>query len=317
VQHADQGCVTYDGTVKWLPGFLMLACGCGRLGFDGVGGSNPAGDGPLGDGRPSDIGELGSFGPPTQQGVLGSPRADQGPTLTGDLLEIYFSSNRNSQNNYDIFVAKRATATSAWGTPTEVVELASASYDMAPEISTDGLTLWYASERGTPAGGADIWVTTRASRSSGWAAPVRDATLSTTGYDIDPALGDDGLTMTLTSDGNGGALAAIYIATRATPSSAWNAPVLVPELDTSDRESAGSLRSAGRVLYLGHEVATNNFEIYTAVRTSATSAFAAPVLVDTINSAQLDFDAWVSLDERTMFFSSSRSGDLEIYEAQR
>src|SRR4029079_11599378 len=126
---------------------------------------------------------------------------------------IYFGSARNCGNCFDIFVATRTSATAPWGTPTELTALTNAAKDMAPEITPDGLTLYYASERQSPPGGSDIWMTTRPDRTSAWASPARETNLSTAGYDTDPALSDDGLTMMLTSDGAGGSGAAIYIST--------------------------------------------------------------------------------------------------------
>ncbi|HEY5949709.1 MAG TPA: hypothetical protein VIV40_29645 [Kofleriaceae bacterium] len=308
--------------MRWLGLGPLLCCAC-RIGFDplgvgGVGDIDASGDGIVTT-EFRDASPLPAFNPPIQQTALSSARDDQGPSLTADLLEIYFYSGRNCGNCYDVFVAKRATATSAWGTPTEVTELTNAAWDMAPEISPDGLTLWWASERSSGAGVSDIWVTTRPDRTSAWATPMRETNLSTPGYDLDPALSDDGLTMTLTSDGpSSGTIASdLYISTRATLTSPWSTPVPISELNTSVHESAGSLRSGGHLLYMGRETTAGKFDIHVAARQSATTPFSPPVLLDNVNGPQLDFDAWLSADEHTMFFASDRTGNMEIYEATR
>src|SRR5689334_18078295 len=66
---------------------------------------------------------------------------DDDPTLPSDMLEMYF--NRNT----DIYVTTRADLASAWATPTLVTQLSSASAETTPEISYDGLTIWFASDR--------------------------------------------------------------------------------------------------------------------------------------------------------------------------
>lgn len=310
--------------MRWW-GFALMLAACGRVGFgtpddqssDGAGSSADAPDGDttlmtLGDGA-----VLAPFGAPMEQTALASTRDDQMPSLTADMLEIYFGSSRNCGNCFDVFVATRTSVTAAWGTPTEMTALTNAARDMAPEITPDGLTLYYASERQQPAGGSDIWFTTRPDRTSAWASPQRETNLSTAGYDTDPALSDDGLTMMLTSDGAGGTGAAIYMATRASLTSPWGTPVLVSELDSPLHDSAASLRDGGHTLYMAREVSTGQMDIFYATRTSATTPFGTPVLLANVNGGPLDFDAWVSADQHTLYFASDRSGTMKIYEATR
>src|SRR5690349_20008434 len=74
---------------------------------------------------------LGPWGLPT---ALFPGGGDDDPTLTGDLLELYF--NRNS----DIYTSTRASVTDAWGTPALVTELSTVYNETTPEITYDGLT---------------------------------------------------------------------------------------------------------------------------------------------------------------------------------
>lgn len=306
-------------------GLVLVLAACGRVGFgmpedqasDGAEARTDAADG---DGTLMTLGDgavLAPFGAPMEQTALASARDDQMPSLTADLLEIYFGSARNCGNCIDIFVATRTSVTAPWGTPTELTALTNAAKDMAPEITPDGLTLYYASERQQPAGGCDIWYTTRPDRLSAWAAPQRETNLSTAGYDTDPALSDDGLTMMLTSDGAGGTSAAIYMSTRASLTSPWSTPLLVSELDSPLHDAAASLRDGGHTLYMAREVTTGQMDIFYATRSSSTTPFDTPVLLPNVNGGPLDFDAWVSADQRTLFFASNRSGTMKIYEATR
>jgi hypothetical protein len=304
------------GVMRWLAGILLLA-GC-RIGFDELGGGGTAGDGSSGDGNgsaSSDSGELGAFGAPMQHTVLGSMRDDQGPSPTGDLLEIYFYSNRSCPSCYDLFVATRASVLEPWGAPIVITQLSSASVDASPEVSADGLTVWFASERDTPSGGSDIWVSTRADRASSWGIPTREPNLSTAGYDTDPSLSDDGLMMTLTSDGSGDVLGDILVSTRPSLGAPWSVPVPLAELNTTVLESAGSVRDGAHVIFFARQA--GEFDIYVSTRELTSGPFGAAVLLDNINSAQIDFDAWVSHDLRTLYFSSERTGTMEIFEATR
>ena len=296
---------------------LVLALGACRIGFDELFPGAVPGDAVGGDSGGGED-ELGPFGMPIQHGMLGGNADDKHPSLTADQLEIYFDTTRGCGACYDVYMATRASLTSPWSTPVEVDSLINISPDYTPEVSPDGLTLWFASERSNPAGGSDIWVATRTARTQPWGTPTRETSLSTAGYDSAPSLGDDGLTMTLTSDGAGGQAADIYIATRATTTSPWSTPMPLAELNTAALDSAGPIRDGGRQIFFDRETAPGQFDIYLATRATTAGAFEAAAVVENINDGTArDIDAWVSADMRTIFFASERSGNLEIYEAKR
>ncbi|WP_437616807.1 hypothetical protein WMF20_23120 [Sorangium sp. So ce834] len=86
---------------------------------------------------------------------------DEDPTLTGDLLEIHFMSERGTSQ--DIWISRRADQDSPWETPTlDLAEnLDTEDNDDTPAISNDGLRMWFF--RGS-AERAGIWMSERASR---------------------------------------------------------------------------------------------------------------------------------------------------------
>ncbi len=90
---------------------------------------------------------------------LGTP-ANDNPTLTSDLLEIFFTSNRDNAST-DVWTARRASPADPFGTVTLVSEASSPSFETSSAISSDGLTLWFGSDRLGGLGGLDIWVTQR------------------------------------------------------------------------------------------------------------------------------------------------------------
>jgi Tol biopolymer transport system component len=93
------------------------------------------------------------------------------PSVTRDLLELYFVSNRNGQNS--LYVARRAAATEAFGDP-QPVSLSfdtSESLEASPWLSDDGLTLYFSSDRPGGQGLNDIWQATRPSRDEPFANP--------------------------------------------------------------------------------------------------------------------------------------------------
>src|SRR6185369_12212771 len=86
------------------------------------------------------------FATPVLVPELASPSRTDNPTLTGDLLEIYFTTDRVSGNG-DVWFATRATATAPFGTPAPVTVVNGDSFETSSAISTDGLTLWFGSDR--------------------------------------------------------------------------------------------------------------------------------------------------------------------------
>lgn len=81
---------------------------------------------------------------------------DGWPYLTDDELTIYFSSD--AAGSIDLWTATRANKTDPFGPAVlvEVVNSPATEYDA--EISADGTTLWFASDRN---GNFDIYVATR------------------------------------------------------------------------------------------------------------------------------------------------------------
>jgi len=96
---------------------------------------------------------------------------DEDPTLTADLLQIYFTSRRpGGSGNGDIWFATRASRTLPFDidtlNPAVGEEVNSEYQELSPAISRDGLTLWLASDRPGGLGGLDIWQTERSSRNA-------------------------------------------------------------------------------------------------------------------------------------------------------
>ena len=110
----------------------------------------------------------GSFGLPTVLSELNSPCSDTRPSIRSDGLEIFFFSNRavpggaGCANNTDLWVAKRDTVSQVWYTPENLGPVVNSdSNDQQAYISSDGRTLYFASNRPGGLGLLDLYVTTR------------------------------------------------------------------------------------------------------------------------------------------------------------
>jgi Tol biopolymer transport system component len=100
-------------------------------------------------------GEPVNLGPP----VNSSYYKEAGPRISADDLSLFFVSNRpGGYGDKDLWVSTRATTKGAWGKPVNLGSTVnSPSLDGAPNISADGLTLFFVSGRPGGYGGWDLW----------------------------------------------------------------------------------------------------------------------------------------------------------------
>ncbi|MHC4539344.1 MAG: TolB family protein, partial [Planctomycetota bacterium] len=138
-------------------------------------------------------GELVNLGP-----VVNSSAPDDAPDVSADGLALLFGSSRpGGSGGDDIWVSTRATTEDDWGTPVNLgPTVNSPASDSSPSISTDGLTLYFASQRPGGYGGRDVWVTTRATKEDDWGTPVNlGPTVNSSAHDNGPCIWADGRTL--------------------------------------------------------------------------------------------------------------------------
>ena len=107
----------------------------------------------------------GSFGPAVLVTDLSSPRGDSRPSIRHDGLEIFFQSNRVGSIGLsnDLWVATRDSTLDAWSTPVNLGPTINTAFsEQNPYLSSDGKTLFFASDRPGGFGGPDLYMTTRA-----------------------------------------------------------------------------------------------------------------------------------------------------------
>lgn len=259
------------------------------------------------------------FSPPVLVAALSDSNAiDEDPTLTGDLRELFFMSTRAGDR--DIWTSRRDSADADWGLPTRVTELDSPASDWAPAVSLDGLRLWFASDR-DDVGRGQLWRATRASRAAAWDPPSPVAELASGSVDFAPAVDATETTLLMSSDrvnaaaAVGGADFDIYVATRAAAGAPWGWPAPVPGINSGNDEYDPFVAQAGLVVFFT-SMRSGMGDLYWSARSSLTEPFAPPVALDDVNSRDYDSDATLSPDLGTMMFSSTRSGNAEIYETR-
>jgi hypothetical protein len=261
---------------------------------------------------------------------LASASRTDNPTLTGDLLEIYFTTDRVSGNG-DVWFATRASAAAPFGTPAPVSAVNGSSFETSSAISADGLTLWFGSDRTGGAGGVDVWASQRATRDAAWATPVNLVALSSASDDIPRPPGQHGLVMPMASTrpapANPSGSYQTYLAARSSEGAPFSTPVAIEELNAPDRSTVdGFLSDDGLTLFFSATPApqadaavdggAGDADLYVAWRRATDEPFSVKQPLDDLNTAADERDPWLTPDGTTLYFTSTRNGVLNIYTAR-
>ncbi|MBN1360118.1 MAG: PD40 domain-containing protein [Sedimentisphaerales bacterium] len=129
------------------------------------------------------------------------------PSISSDGLELYFS----CWDDWILRVCTRPSKDAPWSKPVKIgppvgsiqpaMEIGSDDA-WRPDISSDGLSLYFSSTRAGGYGGDDIWMARRATTADPWTAPVNlGPNVNTDGDELFPNISTDGLTLVLSRAG--------------------------------------------------------------------------------------------------------------------
>ncbi len=289
-----------------------LSLGDGQLQASAAGDSSDGGAGQGGGaGEGGALAEPPPFSEPTVIDELSDvdQSNDDDPSLTADLTEIYFNSDRTDSNE-DIWRSVRANDTDDWPSPEPAEILNSPDRETGIAIAPDGLGIWFSSDRG--GSGLDIYVARRDQRSDEWSPPELDADLSTADDDLVSSISPDGLTVYLARRTDDSDDYDLFVAERASVDDAWQSATELTELNSDAAESdASPVQDSGGLIF------TRDEDLYLAQRATPDGAFGSPVPFDTLNSDSDDRDAWATNDFGYVVFSSDREGRYQLFEALR
>jgi WD40-like Beta Propeller Repeat len=237
---------------------------------------------------------------------------DEAPTLTADLLEIYFMSARSGARH--LWTSTRASRTEPWQPPRAVSELNTDSFEITPSVSLDGLRLWFC-VGSTP---TRVWLSTRASRSDSWNAALLLTDLLPppgTAQVNSPALDESETMIAVALRGTATESWDLYAATRASSDANWGAFAALTGVGSAVNEYDPSLIDGGRELFFS-SARSGMDDLFWSFRASNLEAFQAPVALDELNTPDFkDYDPFIAPDRSVLFFASNRLGFSDIYQA--
>jgi hypothetical protein len=253
------------------------------------------------------------FGVPRNLGsVVNSSSSDGSPEISADGLTLYFDSGRpGGQGDWDIWMTTRAPG-GDWGTPMPLPAPINGPYaDSGPSLSSDGLSLYFGSNRSGGYGNYDLWVSTRTSRDAPWGTPVNlGPKVNGSYYDNHPSISADGLSLYFDSARPGGLGYDIWVTRRATINSPWGTPVN-PGWAINDIgiELSPYIFSDNLILFFDSRLVDR--DIWMARRPTADESWEPAVALDPpVNTWDFDTDPSVTADGSMLYFGSDRPGGV-------
>jgi Tol biopolymer transport system component len=209
-----------------------------------------------------------SFDTPVNAASLNSTSEEFSPSITASGLEIYFATSRaGGLGSYDIWKSTRPSSIAAFAAPERVANINSGDVDYFPTISSDGLSLYFASDRSGGEGNFDTWIAKRNSTAEEFGAPTVLAATNSGDSEEALAISADGLSLFIQSTRAGGLGSHdVWLATRASTALSFSVPTNVAELNDGGGDQATWISPDELRLYQS-STRDGNWSLYLSERT--------------------------------------------------
>jgi hypothetical protein len=174
-----------------------------------------------------------------------------GPFLSGDGLTLLYGFRPNATAAMDICETHRTSREASWEKPAHIHLLPNASSNGGPCLSTDGLTMWFNSNRTGGRGGFDLWRSSRPSLASPFSEPVNLGDKVNTDMDeLSPRMTGDNRTLLFYRERHGTGQR-LYFAIADENGTFTTRPLL---FSVNGRVQSPTLSTDGRILYFASDM---------------------------------------------------------------
>ena len=239
-------------------------------------------------------------GPPIPE-LNAAGTSNWSPTLSTDELYLVFASSRpGGFGGYDLYESSRPSVLAPWSPPVNLGVLNSTSDDYEPNLSIDGLTLFFVSTRAGGIGPSDIYVSTRPTTAAPWSPPANlGAPVNAAGIvNDDPYLTENQLTLFFTATGVGGA--DVWSATRPAVALPFGAPAVFAPASSTSFDHSPAVEGNGDVLFFSSTRpggTSGSTDFYMITRDPVTTLYSAPLGIASLNT--IDWDSNLSIGRTT------------------
>jgi Tol biopolymer transport system component len=242
--------------------------------------------------------------------IVNSVKEEGSPTVSADETELFFTSGRNGQE--DLFLSMRPGTEAPWGEPINLGDSVNDSIgdDFSLRLATNGLALYFASNRAGGFGAADMYVTTRDSLDREWGRATNlGPVLNTAAFEAFPTPSPDGNTLyfnrSTTFDSQD---SDIWVTSRSDAHALWAAPQrLGMPVNGPRAEFSPSISADGLSLYFASE-RDGSIDIWVSTRRGAADAWGLPGNLGTnINApGAMTLAPFITSNNRALYFMAAR-----------
>lgn len=254
--------------------------------------------------------------------LVNSTSSDYAPTVSGDGLTLYWTSNRvppstlSTLGGRNVWSVTRPDLASPWSNLAFETSLNSPLNEDYMGVRADNLEMFVSTNRTGGQGLGDIWQFNRANTSSPWSnATNLSVNLST--FEDDPSVTADGLELYWVAPDT--SLAAIYYATRSTPNSTvWTNQGVVPAAVSTSQDHSASISPDGLTLIFSstRPGGAGSSDLWMCTRPSrATTMWTTPVNLQELNTSGWDHNGQFGPDGFSYWYTQAGNG--MIWEARR
>jgi hypothetical protein len=243
-----------------------------------------------------------------------------GTSLTADELEIYIACEEQGATTFHIWSATRSARDGTWNAAAMVPELFGSGFDVDPDVSPDGLTLYFSTNRSGAA--YQIWVSQRTGRDQAWGKPKEVKELSSPTLDRSgPSVDRSGLFMVFHSAPRDTSDYRLYSASRTDPSGSWGAIQELSGINSGMEDADPALfRDSYSLIWSSRGTSQGKtWDLVEVSRLDLSKPFSSqPIPLDSLNTPYAERYPWVSQDGNHIVFSrepETKAG--AIYEAWR
>lgn len=215
----------------------------------------------------------------------------------------------------DVELSSASAPYSDWSAPVNLGPTVNSSFaDITPEISKNGLSLYFSSTRPGGFGSNDLWVSRRACTDMidpvcAWGSPINlGPTINTAGIDAAPHLSQDGHLLffsSVRSEGFGGNDIWVSRRTHIDDDLAWETPVNLGAGVNGAQFDAGASLKRPEFYFTSGPAAAGPLDVYVSEVTGQT--FGPRALVAELSSSGNELKPSIRFDGREIFVSSDRT----------